>query len=138
MTKAKPAGRQSLQFLYPARGIGGVERFLVTLARGLPADEFEVGVICYEDQSGDPSWFSEQLDSVVASPNFKPYDQPKSFMDVLRFSLEMRRARPNVVFLHSGANYINWRDALSCLLSSARRRFVMVRLLRHALEGGTL
>jgi glycosyltransferase involved in cell wall biosynthesis len=120
--------RRKILFLCTADNIGGMERVVCALARGLSALGWDVRTLFPQTEKAAAviEWCRAQGVEAEAHPAVLDAAAPHGPKDILRLMRLVKEINPNVVNVHYGDNFISLKDMIGIGLAGPRMRVVTV------------
>jgi glycosyltransferase involved in cell wall biosynthesis len=127
MKERSPVGRRCL-LLSTADNTGGMERVVCSLARGLGARGWRTHAAFPHSANSARllAWCREQRVIAETHPAIPDAAAAHDLGSVLALRRYVRQARPHVVNLHYGSNFISLKDILAVRLAGRHRCYVTV------------
>jgi len=112
--------------LSPQHGIGGSERILLTLARGLIRRGIAVQTVLAAVPGVEQTleWFRQEGVQAEASAAMRPLEAPRTRQDMASLRRLVRASSAGVVHLHYGGNYASFKDVMA-VRAAGRKRCIL-------------
>jgi glycosyltransferase involved in cell wall biosynthesis len=128
--------RRNVLLLSTCVSIGGAERAVLCLARGLAARGVPVRTVfpLSADRPEMHAWFRDEGVAVETNPSLVALDEPHRLHDIKALARLVRESRAETVNIHFGGEHMSFKDVMAIRLIGGKRCVVTAH---HAVPIGT-